>query len=78
MISEISIANKLKQISDPRSSQDIINSGILMGINIYNNSINLVLEYEDNKFLPKKDLEASIIKLVKEIYPESKIKKCAF
>ena len=43
MITEIELAKKLSEIQDPASEIDIIHSGIIGGINIYNENVNILL-----------------------------------
>ena len=44
MITETELASKLKTVFDPSTGIDIIDSGILRGINIYNRNVNILLE----------------------------------
>lgn len=74
MFTEIQIANKLQEIVDPTDTQDIVNSGKLLGINIYKKKINLLLEFKDNNLFSKENLRESIIKKIKEISNDAIVK----
>ena len=43
MITEIELAKKLSEIQDPESEIDVIHSGIIGGISIYNENVNILL-----------------------------------
>ena len=43
MITEIELAKKLSEIQDPESAIDVIHSGVIGGINIYNENVNILL-----------------------------------
>ena len=57
---EIKIAEKLNKIIDPKSKKDIVSSGILKGINIYNKKINFTIDYDDNEFFTIEQLKEKI------------------
>ena len=46
MITEIELAKKLSEIQDSESAIDVIHSGVIAGINIYNENVNI---YNPNK-----------------------------
>ena len=61
-ISETKVAEQLKLITDATSSVDIISSGIVKGINIYNYSVNILISYKENKFCSSKQIKDEIEK----------------
>ena len=48
MITEIELAQKLSKISDPLGEKNIISSGRVRGINIYNRNVNIMIEQDVN------------------------------
>jgi radical SAM protein with 4Fe4S-binding SPASM domain len=48
MITEIELAQKLSTINDPLEEKNIISSGRVRGINIYNKNVNIMIEQDKN------------------------------
>ena len=73
-ISETKVAEQLKLITDATSNVDIISSGIVKGINIYNYSVNILISYKENKFCSSKQIKEEIEKKLIEKFPKIKLK----
>ena len=73
-ISETKVAEQLKLITDATSNVDIISSGIVKGINIYNYSVNILISYKENKFCSSKQIKDEIEKKLIKKFSKIKLK----
>jgi len=68
MINEIELAKKLSTIEDPVVKKNIINSGRVRGINIYNKNVNIMIERDINNNQNNVDIvKNSITQLLRNI-----------